>query len=100
MKRAKIMLIAIAVVATVGGVLAFKAQRFAEKNVFCRTQLANGNFTCTSTSFKTTDPAIFPYVTTPCSTWHGAIGELTSSYYTSTTCPPSFRASVTDTNID
>lgn len=35
MKRAKIMLLAIAVIATVGGVLAFKAQKFGSANVYC-----------------------------------------------------------------
>jgi len=101
MKRGKIMLIAIAVVATVGGALAFKAQRFAHKNIYCATINAQGQITCSSTDFK---GCVLPnpFFTTPCITWHNALGlgaGLTSSYYTTNSCPTPFRACVTTTII-
>jgi hypothetical protein len=104
MKRAKIMLIAIAVIATVGGALAFKAQRFVDKNVFCYTKTADGILTCKTSDFKTTLAG--PIVITPCSTFHVAVGfpTLTSSYLT--TCviggplpTPTTVVKVTTTNI-
>src|SRR5688500_2938065 len=83
MKRAKIMLLAIAVIATVGGALAFKAQRFSHQNVYCATT-AGGNLTCITTDvpFKITNQS--PSFSTPCSTWHAALGITTTSYYTTT----------------
>jgi type II secretory pathway pseudopilin PulG len=108
MKRAKIMLLAIAVVATVGGALAFKAQRFIDKNVYCATKNAQNVIYCTSTSFKTTNPGE-AFVSTPCVTWHNALGlgaVRTSTYYTTTQdlqgnpCPNPIRATVTVTDQD
>lgn len=84
MKRAKIMLIAIAVIATVGGALAFNAQKYTRQTVYCATKDANNIIYCTNTIFKTTNVA--PSFTTPCSTWHALVGANTSSYYTTSTC--------------
>lgn len=62
MKKAKIMLTAIAVIAVIGGILAFKAKSFA--NVYCK--FPGGAITCQkvayTTAFRlgitTTDPCI------------------------------------------
>ena len=79
MKRAKIMLIAIAVVATVGGALAFKAQKFSLQNIYC----LKASGICTQVAFKTTN--VGPFVTTPCINDHPA--AFSSSYYTTTAVP-------------
>ncbi|MBO9204616.1 MULTISPECIES: hypothetical protein [Niastella] len=84
MKRAKIMLLAIAVIATVGGALAFKAQRFAFQNVYCATQPAGGALTCTTIGVPFSTTNVSPSFTTPCKTWHAALGITTTSYYTTT----------------
>ncbi|MBO9204617.1 MULTISPECIES: hypothetical protein [Niastella] len=83
MKRAKIMLIVIAVIASVGGVLALKAQRFGICNVYCATKV-NNILTCTTVGvpFSTTNAS--PSFTTPCRTFHDALGITTTSYYTTT----------------
>jgi hypothetical protein len=112
MKRAKIMLLAIAVIATVGGALAFKAQRFTTQNVYCATIPAGGALTCTTVlvPFKT-KIAAFPSFSTPCETWHNALGlgaTKTSSYYTTTgvdgggvACNIApIRATVTTTDVE
>lgn len=80
MKRAKIMLIAIAAVAAVGGALAFKAQKFNLQNVYCK----NAAGTCQKKAFKTIDLGDAFY-TTPCIGVHPV--AFTSSYYTTNTCP-------------
>lgn len=102
MKRAKIMLIAIVVVATLGGTLAFKAKRFTDKNVFCATFKLGGGITCTRTDYRTTEDPLAPTTSWPCNTWHGAVFGLaaatTTSYYTTTTCPPPVHSTVYATN--
>lgn len=56
MKKAKIMLSAIAILAVVGGAFAFKANKFAFANVFTSyTTIAGGPTYCALTTFKTTD---------------------------------------------
>lgn len=97
MKRAKIMLIAVTAVAAVGGALAFKAQRFTDKNVWCATN--EPNTTCTKVAFKTT-LQMFPHLTTPCYLSHIALGLTTTSYYTNNTCPQLIRAFVTPTVVE
>lgn len=101
MKKAKIMLLAIAIIATVGGVLAFKAQKFADRNVYCATFKEGGGITCALTSYKTT-PDLIP-TTIPCKTWHEAVFGLnavtTTSYYTTTTCPPPVHSTVYSTIV-
>lgn len=54
MKKAKIMLVAIAVLATVGGALAFKASKFGLKK-FCTTTTTVGGFCSIATSATYTD---------------------------------------------
>lgn len=97
MKRAKVMLIAITIVAAVGGALAFKAQRFADKNVWCATNI-NG-ITCTKVDFKTV-PVGAPSVTTPCLISHAALILPTTSYFTTSTCPQLTTARVTATIVE
>src|SRR5688572_22485127 len=105
MKRAKIMLIAIAVIATVGGALAFKAQKFADKNVYCATLDLVGNIYCTLTDYKTAKRPgeILATTTLPCRTSHEAVfgigAATTTSYYTTTTCPTPFFKTVYTTDI-
>lgn len=84
MKRAKVMLITIVVIATVGGVLAFNAQKFIRQTIYCATKDDNNVIYCTNTSFKPTFLEI-NCLTTPCSTWHQVLGIPTNSYYTTTT---------------
>jgi hypothetical protein len=107
MKRAKIMLLAIAVIATVGGALAFKAQRFTDQNVFCATKDAQNVIYCTTVGvpfIKTNSGATF---STPCETWHNALGlgaTRTSSYYTTSIesnvkCKTPILANVTTTDV-
>jgi hypothetical protein len=109
MKRAKIMLFAIAAVAAMGGALAFKAQTYIDMNVFCATRNAQSVIYCTTTSFRTAVEGSGTLVTTPCITWHNAIGlgaTRTSSYYTTTQdfngnpCPNPLRASARATILD
>lgn len=94
MKRAKIMLLAIAVIATVGGALAFKAQKFADMNVYCKS--ANG--ACLSAPFRTTPVAGEATFTTPCTTTHPA--AFSSSYYTTNGCGSPIRATVYSTIVE
>ena len=51
MKKIKIMLTAITVLAVVGGALAFKAKTISERNVYC--YLPNETVTCQLKQFKT-----------------------------------------------
>lgn len=103
MKRAKIMLSAIAVIATVGGVLAFKAQKFADQNVWCRT--AEVGITCKSVAYKTNAQSGAATTTLPCLASHQVIfaltPTLTSSYFTTNTCPITTPVAgiVTTTNV-
>ena len=108
MKKTKIMLIAIAVVATVGGALAFKAQRIIHKNVFCAKLNPQQQIVCSTTDFKTTNCQINPFVTTPCQTWHNAISlgatRISSCYTTNFVngqngCPEPIRCCATITNV-
>lgn len=69
MKKVKIMLTAITVFAVVSGALAFKAQRFGLKNVYCRVSSA-----CEIKEFQTTDNGQAS-VTNPC-------GGTITTYYT------------------
>ena len=71
MKKAKIMLMAIAVLAVVGGALAFKTAKFHVRNVFATTP----NGVCTTAPYVS---AAFP----------GAI-TTTGTFYTTSTCPAS-----------
>jgi hypothetical protein len=75
MKRAKIMLLAIAVVATVGGALAFKATTFQPGNVYCK--IAAAGTTCALTSYTTNFIAGQATTTQPC--------VFGGSYYTTIT---------------
>lgn len=69
MKKAKIMLTAITVLAVVGGALAFKAKKFTERRFYCTTTT---NAACTLansiSSFSTFTNAVVPLTTTYCST--------------------------------
>lgn len=97
MRSAKIIFLIIPVVATVGGALAFKAQRFADRNVFCKTNLPN--ITCTKVGFKYTIVSA-PHVTTPCLVSHQALGISTTGCYSTYTCPLLIQAHVTTTIIE
>lgn len=83
MKKAKIMLLTILVAATVGGSLAFNAQRFGLTNVWC----LNSDGICARVFFRTTN--LSPFVTTPCINDHPP--AFTTSYYTTNTCPTPVR---------
>lgn len=99
MKRAKIMLLAIAIIAGVGGALAFKAQKFSKKNIYCSTNVGSR---CVTVTFQTTPIDDVIPVTTPCSTYHELVGgngtPSTTQYYTTSTCPQSFNNNVWPTN--
>jgi len=85
MKRAKILLSAIAILAVVGGALAFKAQRFTPGPVFCAT-IQNEQITCTAQApqvLYTTIQNNRPSTTAPC----------LSPFLTSITC------TTTNTNV-
>jgi hypothetical protein len=98
MKKAKIMLLAIAVIATVGGALAFKAKKFADKNVYCATKDINNVVYCTFTDYKRIAGTPVEETTSrPCEAWHaelfGGSNALTTQYYTTTSIltPPNPR---------
>jgi uncharacterized protein YxeA len=81
MKKAKIMLTSIAVLAVVGGALAFKATKFGQGNVFCKfAQSPN----CRLTDYTTDFYAGQATTTNPCT----ASGQTV--YYTENACITSF----------
>jgi len=53
MKRAKIMLLAIAIVGIVGGALAFKSSKFAATNFYCTTTAVGGPTLCLTGPYTT-----------------------------------------------
>jgi hypothetical protein len=66
MKRIKIMLSAIAVLAIVGGAFAFKAQKFTATAVYCSALDAQQNPTCTLPGFQRANNGLTPTSTIPC----------------------------------
>ena len=98
MKRAKIMLLAILVVATVGGALAFKAQKFLKKNVYCLTTTATNICVTTPIPFQTTPIAGQVGFTTPCAVFHPT--TFKTIYYTTASCGKTFNGTVYTTNVD
>ena len=62
MKKAKIMLSAIAVFAIVGGALAFKAQKFGAANIYCAQNCPSNS----KVKYNSVDPGAAVTSTTPC----------------------------------
>jgi len=93
MKRVKIMLSAIAVLAVVGGALAFKAQKFAHKNVFCSTFPAPNTCRVTDAKFTIAPPKI----ANPCGL--DAQGNPIP-YYSDAQCLLPTTSTVTVTNVN
>jgi hypothetical protein len=96
MKKARIMLFSIVAIATMGGVLAFRAKKFAHKNVYCATIDEQSRIYCTITDYKlfgSTEAT----TSEPCKTWHdvvfGPSNALTTQHYTTTSIitPPNPR---------
>ena len=78
MKRAKIMLTSIAILAVVGGALAFKAKTFGAGNVYCK---FDNSGICDLVDYTTTYQGQQPASTTnPCK------DALTTSTFTTETC--------------
>lgn len=77
MKRAKIMLTAIVVLAGVGGALAFKAQKFSQANIYCKFA---GDQTCKKVNYTT------QFVFDALSTTNPCKGAETTSTYTTSLC--------------
>lgn len=104
MEKAKIMLIAIALISITGGSLAFKAQRYTDMNVYCATYIngQSGAITCRATHYKTQIDWT-PSTTLPCINWHQIVFTtvpfLTSSYFTTNDCGTARFGTVYSTNI-
>jgi hypothetical protein len=88
MKKARIMLSGIAVLAVVGGALAFNAKKLEDKNVFCL--LPDGS--CPAVSYKTIPPGT-PETTEPC-------GAGITTYFTTQPCTQTVSGTVYFTNVD
>ncbi|WP_205514599.1 hypothetical protein [Longitalea arenae] len=88
MKKVKIMLTAVTIVAAVGGALAFKAQKFGAANAYCKSQSG----ACNKVIYQTTPRDGFnPIAFDPCAN--------TTVYYLNPTCPVTTTFSTTGTPL-
>jgi hypothetical protein len=85
MKKAKLVLSAIAVFAVIGGAFAFKAS-FAQKNVWCKT-----SGSCLITSYRTLPIAGAVTTNQPCAG--------TNVFYTASNCPATVAGTVYFTTL-
>ena len=86
MKKAKIMLMTIAIVGVVGGALAFKATRFTGRLWVCTTIFSGGPSVCTQPGYTTAIHGFFStvYTATTALSIDGACYNATGSFYCKT----------------